>query len=145
MTLLAFGGAFGLLLVTTLAPDMEGVLLGAHDTRIRRVGVLTVALEAAFGIILSRRGVMTDGAIGSFGVGLVRKNYGWFFSLSLVDGDNIRRTAMGDRDQGHRTENNSEKGENDNCFSFHLGSSLISSPPGMIKNKSEFLSHTCER
>lgn len=129
VTLPALGWTLGLLLVTTFAPDVEWVLLGAHGTRIGRVGVLAMALEAAFGIIFSSGGMMTDRAIGPLDVGLVRKNDGWFFILSLVNGNDIRRAAMGYRDNGCRKDNHGKQGKNNNCFTFHMGSSLRSFPP----------------
>ncbi len=66
VALTALGWALGQLFVTTFAPDMERIFLGAHGTWVIRVGVLAVALEAAFGIIFSGCGVMTYRAIVGF-------------------------------------------------------------------------------
>ena len=66
MTFLALGRALGLFLVATLAPDVEGVLLGAGYRRIIRVGVFSVAFETTLGIILTTSVVVTDRTIVAF-------------------------------------------------------------------------------
>ena len=60
MALAALGRTFGKFIVAALTPDVEGVLLGAGHGGIIGFGVLAVALEAAFDIIFSSGGVVTD-------------------------------------------------------------------------------------
>jgi hypothetical protein len=136
------GRALGLLFVATLTPDVEGVLLGAGHGGIIGIGVLAVALEAAFDIIFSSGGVVTDYTIVWLWMGLVRKNHGWFFGLSFVDGNDIRRSALGDGDQGGQTDGHGQKDEHDNGFSFHMRPSLNFSPFNWSGNFGWPLSHT---
>jgi len=95
----ALGRALGLFFMAAFTPDVEGVLRGAGHGWVVRVGIFAMALETALDIIFARCSVMTDGAIVGFRVGLVWKNNRGLFSLSFVDGNDIRRVAMGDRDQ----------------------------------------------
>ena len=97
MALFTLGGSHGLLFVTSDAPDVERIFLGAHLAGVRDVGVHPMAREAALRVISDLGGVVTHHAVVLLLVSFMGESDGGLFGLGLVDDDDVLAASGGNR------------------------------------------------